>query len=42
MGEVKCDKTPSNFERLITYIKDSSNDQPNFNQVAKIQKILDM
>ncbi|MBT4951593.1 MAG: Gfo/Idh/MocA family oxidoreductase [Pelagibacteraceae bacterium] len=40
--KIECDQTPSNFERFISSIRKNSNDQPNFTQGAKIQKILDM
>lgn len=39
---IECSQTPSNFERFIRSIKENTNDQPNFTQGAKIQKILDM
>ena len=41
-GKIECDLTPSNFERFIRSIKENTNDQPNFTQGAKIQKILDI
>ena len=40
--KIICDSTPTNFERFIKSIKAGENDQPNFEQGAKVQKILDM
>ena len=40
--KIICDSTPTNFERFIQSIKSGENDQPNFEQGAKVQKILDM
>jgi len=41
-GKINCEATPTNFERFINSIKSNSNDQPDFDQGAKVQKILDM
>jgi len=40
--KINCEATPTNFERFINSIKSNSNDQPDFHQGAKVQKILDM
>jgi predicted dehydrogenase len=40
--KINCEATPTNFERFINSIKSNSNDQPDFDQGAKVQKILDM
>ena len=40
--KIICESTPTNFQRFITSIKSNTNDQPNFKQGAKVQKILDM
>ena len=40
--KIICDNTPSNFERFINSIQSNTNDQPDFKQAAKVQKILDM
>ncbi len=40
--QVICDPTPTNFQRFINSIKSNTNDQPDFEQGAKVQKILDM
>ena len=40
--KIICDPTPTNFQRFITSIKSNTNDQPDFKQGAKVQKILDM
>ena len=38
---IKAKPTPNNFERFIESIKRKTNDQPNFQRGAEIQKILD-
>ena len=40
--KINCEATPTNFERFINSIKSNSNDQPDFDQGAKVQKIIDM
>jgi len=40
--KINCEATPTNFERFVNSIKSNSNDQPDFHQGAKVQKILDM
>ena len=40
--KIMCDHTPTNFQRFIASIKSNMNDQPDFKQGAKVQKILDM
>ena len=39
--QIMCKSTPTNFERFINSIKSGKNDQPDFEQGAKVQKILD-
>lgn len=38
---MRCGKTPDIYQRFITSIKTGKNDQPDFAQGAKIQKIMD-
>ena len=38
---VECSKTPSNYQNFIKSIQTNKNLQPDFNQGAKIQKIID-
>ena len=38
---LNCPKTPSNYQKFIDSIKTKKNLQPDFNQGAKIQKIID-
>ena len=40
-NKIEVVPTPTNFERFITSIKNKSNDQPDFERGAEIQKILD-
>jgi len=40
--KIICKSTPTNFQRFINSIKSGKNDQPDFEQGAKVQKILDM
>ncbi len=39
--EIECPKTPNNYENFIKSIKYNEKIQPDFNQGAKIQKIID-
>ena len=36
-----CPKTPSNYQNFIKSMQSKNNLQPDFNQGAKIQKIID-
>ena len=38
---LECPKTPSNYQNFIKSIQNNKNLQPDFNQGAKIQKIID-
>ncbi len=39
--KIECPKTPNNYENFVKSIKHNSKIQPDFNQGAKIQKIID-
>ena len=40
-GTLECKKIKTNYEKFIESIKTNQNMQPDFNQGAKIQKIID-